>query len=772
MIIYKNTAGGFKNDVDSNNIVQCIEIAMLEKFGRRVAPNEKISWQNSLGFMERVVRRSKVADDCGILVEYVVPATANRVDFIISGQDEDKNDNFIIVELKQWQKAESTDKNGIVKTFINGGLRETTHPSYQASSYMTFLKDYNEDISSGEISPYSCAVLHNYIEQKPEPLKDEIYTDVILNTPIYFKDDQEKLEKFIKKYVGEGKGSEILYKIESGKIKPTKKLIDYVSSLFLGNKEFVLLDEQKVAYELAYHSVTKEKNEKSVVIIKGGPGTGKSVISMNLLGGFLKEELNVKFVAPNSSFRDVMINSLSRDNTKIRLNSLFKGSAGFVDSEKNIFDVIIVDEAHRLKNSMAYQYMGENQVEDIVKAAKKSIFFVDDNQVIRPEDIGSTSEVYRVAEKFNAKVYEIELTAQFRCAGAEGYINWLDHTLQIHDTANFNGWDKKDFDFQVFDNPNDLYKQIKEKSSNGHKARVLAGYAWKWTSADEGNSNGEICDVQVPEFDFKLPWNSRRVGTTWAIDEAGINQVGCIHTSQGLEFDYVGVIIGDDLKFNPKTLSFYTDWKNYKDVKGKQTLKNDLEKLNKLVKNIYKILMTRGMKGCYVYFTDKETEKYFKSRMGNNIAEEKPISIEKEISPKIVKSPYAKEMISLPIFDSVGCGELMFADSISNENIEVPVEYMSKGSKYFVLRTTGDSMNKAGINDGDLVLCRKNYHPEIGNKVVALIGDDATIKEYHRENGVVVLKPCSTNPKHESMKFTDNEEMSVQAVVVRVLEEL
>lgn len=766
MIIYKNTAAGFKNDVDSNNIVECIEIAMLEKFGRKVAPNEKISWQNSLGFMERVVRRSGVADDCGVLVEYVVPATANRVDFIISGQDENKNDNFVIVELKQWQTAECTDKDGIVKTFINGGLRETTHPSYQASSYLAFLKDYNEDISEGIISPYSCAVLHNYIERDPEPLKNKIYNNIVAETPIYFKDDQEKLENFIKKYVGKGKGVEILYKIESGRIKPTKKLIDYVSSLFLGNKEFILLDEQKVAFELAYNNVLEETDQKSVVIIKGGPGTGKSVISMNLLGSFLKENLNVKFVAPNSSFRDVMINSLSGDNTKTRLNSLFKGSAGFFDAKENTFDVIVVDEAHRLKNGTACQYMGDNQVEDIIKASKKSVFFVDDDQVIRPEDIGSTSEITRVAKKLNVKIYEIELTAQFRCAGAEGYINWLDHTLQIKDTANFNGWDKKDFDFKIFSDPNQMYQAIKKMNDEGHKSRVLAGYAWKWTSADEGNNNSEVCDIEVPEFDFRLPWNSRRVGTTWAIDESGINQVGCIHTSQGLEFEYVGVIIGDDLKFNPKTLSFYTDWNSYKDKKGKQTLKDNPEKLNKLVRNIYKILMTRGIRGCYVYFVNKEVENYFKDRI-----EGVTIKKEENIIKQKVLSPYAGAMVNLPLYESVGCGDFMIAGHSHPETVPVRKSYLSGGSKYFVLKVTGDSMNKAGIKDGDLVLCVKNYHPENGNKVVALIGSDATIKEYHNDGSTVTLTPRSDNPRHQPLIFTDNEEMKVLGVVVRVMRE-
>ena len=351
------------------------------------------------------------------------------------------------------------------------------------------------------------------------------------------------------------------------------------------------------------------------MIVKGGPGTGKSIISVNLLGHLLNEELNTVFVAPNSSFRNVMIEKLSEGYTKKRLKHLFKSSAGFTDVEKEAFDVIIVDEAHRLKNGTAFQYFGDNQAEDIIESSKNTIFFIDDNQAIRPEDIGSVSELKRIAEIHNAEVKEMELTAQFRCSGAEGYVNWLDDVLHIEQTGNYDGWDEEDFDFKIFSNPNELHDAIKEKNAEGSNSRLLAGYAWKWTSAKKGNPDAEVDDVEMPEFDFCMPWNSRKTGTTWAIEKDGIDQVGCIHTSQGLEFDYVGIIVGDDLKLDKENLEYYTEWDDYKDSMGKRNMKENLDRLNKYVRNIYKILMSRGMKGCYVYFQNKEVEDYFRSRI-------------------------------------------------------------------------------------------------------------------------------------------------------------
>ena len=614
MIVYINSSEGFLVDVDSNKISDRIKEAYFQKSGKtNFNDKEDNSWINSMEFMGKIIRRSNIAKDCGVMIEFGLPSTSKRIDFIVSGKDEIGNKKFIIIELKQWKEAQSTTKNDLVLTKYYSG-NYSTHPSYQASSYKGFLSDYNENVYNSTLIPFSCAYLHNYTEQNPEPLKDNIYIEVISDSPIYFKDDYQKLESFIKQHVGFGGGKDILYEIELGNIKPSKKLIDHVTSLFKGNQEFHLLEEQKVTYEVAL-DIAKNSINKTVILINGGPGTGKSVISMSLLGGLLKIKQNVVFVAPNASFREVMLDKLTQGRDTSRAKFLLSGSGKFFGANANVFDTIVVDEAHRLKNETAFMYKGKNQIQDIINAAKVSIFFVDEDQIIRPEDIGSLTEIKRVSHMYNAELIELELKAQFRCSGADGYINWINDVLKIKDTANFDGWDKKDFEFKIFENPDELRKLIKAKADQGLNARILAGYAWEWTPENQGNSNSQVNDVKIPELNFEMPWNSRKVGTTWAINSEGINQVGCVHTSQGLEFDYVGIIVGNDLKFNEETNEFYSEWALYKDSKGKQGLRNDPERLCKMIRNIYRILMTRGMKGCYVYFTDKGTEKYFKTRL-------------------------------------------------------------------------------------------------------------------------------------------------------------
>lgn len=758
MILFQGTAKEFVDITETNQIVPRLEVIFREKLGRKIPPAEIGAYTNSLPYMGRVVRRSGIADDCGILVEYIIPLTSNRIDFLIAGEDNEGNKNFVIIELKQWQSAEATGSDSVVRTFLGGGIREMTHPSYQANSYKLFLSDFNENIANGSIRAYACACLHNYAQKIPEPLTESQYAGIVNEAPIYFRDDQEKLESFLLKYVNKGNGTDILYQIDSGKIKPTKKLIEHVSELLKNNQQFRLLDEQKVAFEKA-RSIAKDVDTKSVVIIKGGPGTGKSVISVSLLGQLLEDELNVIFVAPNSSFRDVMKKRLAQEHSAVRVGNLFKGSGGFVKTDPNTFDVLIVDEAHRLKKRGAYMYQGENQVEDIIRASKTSIFFIDDDQAIRPEDIGSVNEIKRLAVEYHAEVYEIELTAQFRCSGAEGYINWINNTLQIKETANFDGWDNGDYEFKIFDDPNKLREAIKAKHDEGYSARVLAGYAWKWTSANDGNLNGEVEDVEIPEFDFSMPWNSRNVGTTWAVDQSGVDQAGCIHTSQGLEFDYVGVIIGNDLSFDSKTLAYSTNHDAYKDIQGKRGLKDKPQELNRLVRNIYKILMTRGMKGCYVYFVDKETEKFFKSRI------ETGESYQKFVAP--IFSPITLNMLRIPLVGSAPCGNPLLGQENIEEYISVEKTKIKPGFEYFILRAEGDSMNLAGINDGDLILCRQQLKADTGNRVVALLGDNVTIKMYDKRDGRRILLPKSTNKSH--MPIMPEEGDSVQGVVQEVL---
>jgi len=626
MILYSSSAEAFRLDVESNQITDKIRDAYQRRLGYQPAPSEQHAWNNSLQFMERAVRNAKIPGDCGVLIEFNIPATSKRIDFLIAGRDHEHRDNFVIVELKQWETAKATDQPDIVSTFTGGRNQNVTHPSYQAWSYKQFLVDMNEAIQQGDFAGHSCAYLHNYGQKTDEPLLAPQYQDIIQEAPIYFKDDYQKLQEYLHRHLCNGRGINTMYLIENGRLRPSRKLMDHVASLFNGNSEFILLDEQKVVYEtiLAHAS---NPYRKTVILVAGGPGTGKSVISMNAFGQLLQRGKNVHFVAPNAAFRSVMIenltNQLNRQMTgqtarsRARIRNLFKGSSVFWDSPENFYDVLVVDEAHRLKNGSAYMYRGENQVDDVIRAARCAVLFVDDSQQVRPVDIGSTHEIRRLAAQYNASLIELKLTAQFRCAGAEGFINWLTDVLQIEKTGNYDGWDQDAFSFTLCDSPNALLAHVRRHADQGENARLLAGYAWEWTSEEDGNDRGQINDVIIEEHNFQMPWNPRASRELWAVQPDGIDTIGCIHTAQGLEFDYVGVIIGNDLKYNPQTGEVWADANEYKDKAGMTGIRNNKAEITRLIKNIYKVLCSRGMKGCAVYCRDPALQEYLDHRIAS-----------------------------------------------------------------------------------------------------------------------------------------------------------
>lgn len=621
MIVYEATKELFIADVIQDKIRDRIDKKFYEKMGYHTSESERNAWENSMQYMLKVLYNSKIPNTSGIAIEFRIPNTSKRVDFIISGKDERLKNTAVIVELKQWQEAEIvSEKDAIVKTYTGHALREVAHPSYQAWSYATTIEDYNENVQEKNIDLHPCAYLHNYLPVEPPTILSEVYKEYLDRAPAFIHGDVERLQDFISKYIKYGDNKETLYLIENGKIRPSKALQDVLSGMLKGNREFVMIDDQKVVYETAFNMAKKshEDGKKRVLIVEGGPGTGKSVVAVNLLVNLTNENMLCQYVTKNSAPREVYAAKLSGQMRKNRINNLFKGSGAFVDEVSNQFDALIVDEAHRLnKKSGMFQNLGENQIKEIINASKFSVFFIDESQRVTLKDNGSIEEINKYIKEFNAESEILELQSQFRCNGSDGYIAWLDNVLQIRETAN-DTFDI-DYDIRICDTPNEVRDLIFEKNKENNKARLLAGYCWDWIK--EGKNKTDVFDIKIPEYDFAMSWNLGN-STTWAIDPESVNEIGCIHTSQGLEFDYVGVIIGEDLRYeNGKIVTDYT-----KRAKTDQSLKGinkmvveDEEKAEKvaseIIKNTYRTLLSRGQKGCYIYCEDKKLNEYLRKRI-------------------------------------------------------------------------------------------------------------------------------------------------------------
>ncbi|MFV8249867.1 DNA/RNA helicase domain-containing protein [Bdellovibrio bacteriovorus] len=621
MIIYSSDKDGFCSDILQGSIEDKIHTLMQQRGLHRVGASEVRSWENSLKYMHLVMEGSRIPGSAGISIEYHIPNSGKRIDFIISGKDKDEKESVVIIELKQWQEAKKTDKPSIVTTRFLHGEREVPHPSYQAWSYSRLLEDFNETVQENEISILPCAFLHNY--PNDGVINDTFYREDIEKAPLFLKNDILKLREFVEKWVRFGDDSNLLYRIDNGKIRPSKSLANHMVSLLKGNKEFTLIDEQKVVYESILSLVGKSKaKSKDVIIVEGGPGTGKTVLAVNLLVEILNRGKLCQYVTKNAAPRAVYEAKLAGHMKKSQISNLFIGSGSFTEASENTFDALLVDEAHRLnEKSGLFNNLGENQIKELITAAKVSVFFIDEDQRVTLKDIGRKDEIKRWAKFHGASVHEMELTSQFRCNGADGYLAWLDHTLGVRETANQN-MDGVDYDFQVFDSPRDLFKTIIERNKVSNRARIVAGYCWDWKSKKDSAEY----DIEIPEHRFKMKWNLASYASLWILDPNSVTEAGCIHTSQGLELDYIGVIVGPDLLVRNGLVVTVPEGRSKMDqsIKGYKSLsKKNPEQASKLVdgiiRNTYRALMTRGMKGCYIFCTDPETNAYFKECLGASV---------------------------------------------------------------------------------------------------------------------------------------------------------
>jgi DUF2075 family protein len=246
------------------------------------------------------------------------------------------------------------------------------------------------------------------------------------------------------------------------------------------------------------------------------------------------------------------------------------------------------------------------------------VFFIDDLQVVRPGEVGSSALIKQAALEAGAQLIEHELQAQFRSMGSERYVSWIENTLDLRRTADVLWPTGEEFDFDIADSPEELEALIRQRAGHGASARLTAGFCWPWSNPD---ATGHLVpDVRIGNW--SMPWNATPDASTlapgiprsnfWASDHAGLDQVGCVYTAQGFEFDHVGVIVGRDLVYRPGR-GWIGQPEHSKDSVVRRT--RDPEVFTRLVKSTYRVLLTRGLRGCTVYFEDTPTRDFFLSRM-------------------------------------------------------------------------------------------------------------------------------------------------------------
>lgn len=595
----------------------------------------------------------------------------------------------------------------------------------QSQAYLCrFSKGYEGDQfhfpRNESIALLPCAYLHNMKER--DAINDDFYAEHIKKAPVFISPDALK---------------HIMYRIEHGKIKPSKNLADALASMLDGNPEFLMIDEQKLVFETALDLAHKaQQGHKQTLIVKGGPGAGKKT---------------------------------------------------HIDTPENTFGALLVDEAHRLnEKSGLYGNLGENQIKELINASRFNVFFIDEAQRVTLKDIGSIQTIHQWADKCQSTVTELDLVSQFRCNGSDGYLAWIDNSLQIRPTAHLglkSTLEDIDYDVKVFDDPNDLRKAIIDKNRVNNKARMVAGYCWDWVSkSGKKKKDKDAMDIIIPEFNFEAQWNLTDDGSLWLIAENSVKQIGCIHTCQGLELDYIGVIIGNDFivrdgKVVIQPLEHPSRDKALSGIRGrlKKEPEAALTAATEVIKNTYRTLMTRGQKGCFIYCTDQETREYFQQIAGRQLEQEDPAELEasnahsrsyRGLDLPVVSFEQAKPYQGyVPIFDlEVAAGGFSDQQGLENagnledsEWVQLP-EHINTTQGMFVTRVVGESMNKRIIN-GSWCLFKANPGGSRNGKIVLVQhrdiqdpdhGGTYTVKTYHsekiEEDGVlvnqrIVLKP-------------------------------
>jgi uncharacterized protein len=617
--LYRGSTEHFIADAVRARLAGQLADRFFDEYRYRPSPSEVASWQNSLRAMADVLQLADLRDQ-GILVELRLPLTSRRLDCLITGSNPDQGDSAVIVELKQWTNVGRSTISECVTIPHGSRIKDHLHPSAQVRNYQRYLQDTHPAFSEGAVWLCSCSYLHNAQFDPTSPLWSASFGSLTDTFPAFAGDQSDALATFLDERVTGPDDGSILDRIAVSAFRPHKRLLDHVARVIRHEPAFVLLDEQQVTFNAIMDAVRAAgQNERRVVfLIKGGPGTGKSVIAVNLVAELSALGLKSVHATGSKAFTQ---NLRQKVGTRAgALFSYFMNLAGVPEP----FDVVILDEAHRIREVSGNRFTpkakrtGQSQMADLLDAGRVTVFFIDDLQVVRPEEVGSSELIRSAAAERGIPVREFELEAQFRANGSDAFIQWVDNTLEIERTPQVL-WPMDDpFEFRVVPSVQELERLIRLRADEGSTARLVAGFCWPWSNPEP---SGELVpDVVVG--DWRMPWNARAeagrlakgipASDYWASDPGGLEQVGCVYTAQGFEFDYTGVIFGRDLVYRPGV-----GWIGQREESKDRIVTRGVsaEEFTQYVKNVYRVLLTRGLRGCYVHFMDQQTQDFVLSRL-------------------------------------------------------------------------------------------------------------------------------------------------------------
>ncbi|WP_034802752.1 DUF2075 domain-containing protein [Intrasporangium oryzae] len=585
---------------------------MKHSTGRYPSPGERRSWSRSLPVIAADLRGAGLSG-VEMLIEFQLPLTSKRADVVLAGLDRRTGrPAYVVVELKQWTDAERFEDSDELVLVGGYGSRPVTHPTRQVSGYVEYLADFTATLADTTDAVRGIAYLHNATDQCVGDLLE------VGESPagrLFTGQRRAALREYLQEIFAPESGAAAADQLLGSAIRPSRQLMAVAADEVQRREMFTLLDEQKDAYSYVLHSVRKasRSNTKTAVIISGGPGSGKSVIALSLMGELSRQGRTVIHATGSQSFTTTLRKVAAARNPRVRKAFLYFNS--FMSMEPNSLDCVILDEAHRIRETSINRYTraemrtGRPQIDELLSVARTPVFLLDQFQVVRPGEMGTVADIRAAAAARGIDVMQVDLDDQFRCGGSLEYIQWIEGLLGLGG-ATAHRWAGDDhFAVEVMESPQELEAWLAAKQSAGYGARMSAGYCWPWS--DPRPDGSLVPDVQIGHW--SRPWNlkgDRAIGGAppaplWATDPAGFGQVGCIYTAQGFEYDFAGVIIGPDLVWRSGS------WRIVRGANKDPALRSltqvqDVD-FDRLVRNVYKVLLTRGMQGVGIYSPDPQT---------------------------------------------------------------------------------------------------------------------------------------------------------------------
>jgi hypothetical protein len=573
------------------------------------------SWDRSLPVLARDLIDAGL-DQVEMLVEYRLPLTSKRADVVLAGVDRRTGgDKYVVVELKQWSQADlyEQDEQLVLVEGAPGGPR--LHPVLQVEGYCEYLTDFLGVLEDRPDAVRGVAYLHNAADLDIQDLLARVQSE---QGRLFTKSRRAAFLDYLRDQFAAEPGAQAADRLLASAVRPGKKLLEHAAEEIKNREQFTLLDEQRLAYEMVLHAAEKARqaDSKVVIIVTGGPGSGKSVIALSLLGELSRQGRSVLHATGSQSFTQTMRRHVGKGSTRVQ--KMFKYFNSFIDAERNGLDVLICDEAHRIRETSsnrftrAAQRTGRPQVDELIAAARVPLFLLDEHQVVRPGEVGTVERIRRHAESRGLEVHHVSLDDQYRCGGSRKYENWVLRLLGLEIGGPEPWGGDENFEVSLARSPQEMESLLRTKLEAGHSARMAAGYCWPWSEPRPDDTL--IPDVRIG--DWAKPWNvksDRSVGNApgsslWATMSGGFDQIGCVYTAQGFEYEWSGVILGPDIIAADGWLVTVRDANRDPAFRSRKTV-SDAE-FNQNIRNLYKVLLTRGMAGTVIYAVDKKTQEF------------------------------------------------------------------------------------------------------------------------------------------------------------------